>query len=158
MSTAAAIRDHLDRPFRSLLSGVLKASDDAWACRDDRLKGVWQWTAHACETAESYVRGDQQSYPWSKRLGIDWEDTAAPVPPTREALLAFIADVRAVCSSALDGVDDARLLAPIIDDPFPWCGGNLLGRYLLVMRHTQAHVGDINRVLRFHGCQPCDWC
>lgn len=157
MPIAATLRDHMDRPFRSLVSAVTVASNDAWACRDDRLKGVWQWTAHACETAESYVRGDQKNYPWSQRLGVDWERTDAPVPPSREAVLGFITDVRAVCAAALTDVTDEALTAPVERDPFPWTGGTLLGRYLLVMRHTQLHVGDINRVLRYHGCPAAEW-
>jgi hypothetical protein len=68
---------------------------------------------------------------------------------------AYQEDVRAFTAQVLGNKTDAELLTP--ESAHPWTGQTYLGKLLYVMRHTQQHIGDINRVLRLNGCDALDW-
>jgi hypothetical protein len=63
---------------------------------------------------------------------------------------AYQRDVQAFAAQMLGSKTDDDLLAP--ESQHPWTGQVYLGKLLYVMRHTQQHIGDINRVLRLNGC------
>ena len=52
MTAVDAILDQFVRQFKTLDSLYDRVNDEAWACADPRLKGVWQWMVHLLETNE----------------------------------------------------------------------------------------------------------
>jgi uncharacterized damage-inducible protein DinB len=156
MTAISELQDHFERQFRTLDTVYDRANDEAWAYADQRLKGIWQWMAHLLETIEYYLgRYDADGFPWGHRFHVDWEDSQARPIPAPEAMRAYQEDVRAFVAQVLAGMSDADLLTP--ESTHPWTGGAYLGKLLYVMRHTQQHIGDINRVLRLNGCDTLEW-
>jgi DinB family len=156
MATIDEFVNHLDRQFRTLDGVYDRANDSAWAYADQRLKGVWQWMSHVLETIEYYL-GDKKSedFPWGHRFHLDWENAQAESAPGKEAMRAYQKDVEQLVHRVLDGKSDRDLAAP--ETAHPWTGKTYLGKLLYLMRHTQQHIGDINRVLRFSGCDALEW-
>ena len=68
---------------------------------------------------------------------------------------AYQKDVQAYAVQVLGGVTDEDLLAP--ESLHPWTGEVYLGKLIYLLRHTQQHIGDINRVLRLNGCDALQW-
>ena len=156
MTAISELLDHFERQFKTLDTVYDRANEGAWAYADQRLKGTWQWMAHLLETIEYYLgRFDVDSFPWGHRFGVDWEDSQAQPVPSPEAMRAYQEDVRAFTAQVLGNKTDAELLTP--ESAHPWTGQTYLGKLLYVMRHTQQHIGDINRVLRLNGCDALDW-
>jgi hypothetical protein len=156
MTAISELQDHFERQFKTLASVYDRASEEAWGYADQRLKGIWQWMAHLLETFEFYLgRYDADGFPWGYRFELDWEDDQARSIPSPEAMRAYQEDVRAFVAQVLAEKTDADLLAP--EATHPWTGQAYLGKLLYVMRHTQQHIGDINRVLRVNGCDALQW-
>jgi uncharacterized damage-inducible protein DinB len=148
--------NHFERQFKTLDTVYDRANDAAWAHADQRVKGIWQWMAHLLETIEFYLdRYGGDDFPWGHRFNLDWEDDKAQSIPNREAMHAYQEDVRAFTTAVLGSKTDVDLLAP--ESTHPWTGQAYLGKLLYVMRHTQQHIGDINRVLRLNGCEALEW-
>ena len=156
MTAIGELQDHYERQFKTLDTVYDRTNDEAWAYADQRLKGIWQWMAHALETIEFYLgRYDAEGFPWGHRFDLDWEDDQAQSIPSPEAMRIYQEDVRALVTQLLGSKTDADLLAS--ESTHPWTGQTYLGKLLYVMRHTQQHIGDINRVLRLNGCEALRW-
>jgi hypothetical protein len=148
--------DHFRRQFQTLAGVYDKASQRAWTYPDARVKGVWQWLLHTLETVEFYLSekpGDQ--FPWGHRFGVDWENDRPDRIPSKDEMRAYQDDVQQLVHQVLDGKTDEDLLKP--ETVAPWTGRLYLGKLLYVLRHTQQHIGDINRVLRLNGDDALDW-
>jgi hypothetical protein len=156
MTAADAILDQFVRQFKTLDSLYDRVNDEAWAYADPRLKGVWQWMVHVLETNEYYLgtRG-WQDFPFGHRFDLDWEESQADPVPSQEAMRAYQKDVQAYAVQVLGSVTDEDLLAP--ESLHPWTGEVYLGKLIYLLRHTQQHIGDINRVLRLNGCDALQW-
>ncbi len=155
MATIDEFMDQFDRQFRTLDGVYERASDSAWAHADQRLKGVWQWMAHVLETAEFYLGDKSEGFPWGRRFGLNWEAAQAEPVPDKEAMRAYQKDVEQLLHQVLGGKTDGDLTAS--ETVHPWTGKTYLGKLLYLMRHTQQHIGDINRVLRFNSCDALEW-
>jgi hypothetical protein len=156
MTAVSALTDQFERQFKTLDTLYDRVNDGAWTYADPRIKGVWQWMAHLLETVEFYLgTRDGDSFPWGHRFGVDWEDAQADAIPDQQAMRAYQEEVQALVAQALGSRRDADLLAP--ESLHPWTGQTHLGKLLYVMRHTQQHIGDINRVLRLNGCDALAW-
>jgi hypothetical protein len=156
MTAISELQDHYERQFRTLETVYDRTNEAAWAYADQRLKGIWQWMAHLLETIEFYLgERDADAFPWGHRFHVDWEDDQAQPVPSPEAMRTYQEDVRAFTMQVLAGKTDADLMAPELAQP--WTGQTYLGRLLYLLRHTQQHIGDINRVLRVNGCDALQW-
>jgi hypothetical protein len=155
MTAISEMLNHFERQFKTLDTLYDRANDGAWTYADQRIKGAWQWMAHTLETIEFYMGDKNDGFPWGHRFGLDWENDQADVIPSREAMRAYQEDVQAFTIQVLGSKTDADLLAP--ESLHPWTGVAYLGKLLYVMRHTQQHIGDINRVLRLNGCDALKW-
>jgi hypothetical protein len=155
MATVEEFVNQFDRQFKTLDGVYDRASDDAWTFADQRLKGVWQWMSHVLETIEFYLGDKNEGFSWSHRFSLDWENAQAGSAPGKEAMRAYQKDVEQLLHRMLDGKTEADLAASEI--LHPWTGKTYLGKLLYLMRHTQQHIGDINRVLRFNGCDALEW-
>jgi hypothetical protein len=147
--------NQFDRQFRTLDGVYDRASDGAWAFTDQRLKGVWQWMSHVLETIEFYLADKSEGFPWGHRFHLDWENAQAESVPNQEAMRAYQKDVEQLVHRVLGGKADQDLATA--ETIHPWTGKTYLGKLLYLMRHTQQHIGDINRVLRFNGCEAMEW-
>ena len=70
-------------------------------------------------------------------------------------MLRYLEHVRTQVNDWLAGKADGDLLAP--QTAFPWTGPNILSRCIYVIRHTQAHIGEINSELRRRGLPRIQW-
>lgn len=156
MSTVSEVLDQFERQFRTLDGVYERASDAAWTCADQRVKGTWQWMAHLLETIEYYT-GNKPSdqFPWGQRLGVDWENAQAEHVPDKKAMRAYQKDLERFVRDMLGSKTDQDLATP--ETIHPWTGRTCLGKLLYLMRHTQQHIGDINRGLRLNGCEALEW-
>ena len=68
---------------------------------------------------------------------------------------AYQVDVEQLVRQVLGAKSDEDLMAP--EAIAPWTGQLYLGKLLYLMRHTQQHIGDMNRVLRLNGDDALDW-
>lgn len=150
------VMDQFERQFKMLDTLYDRVNDAAWAYPDQRIKGVWQWMTHLLETIEFYL-GDKpgEDFPWGHRFDLDWETAQANPLPSPEAMRAYQRDVWASVTRIVSGKTDADLLAP--ETLHPWTGKTFLGKLIYLMRHTQQHIGDINRVLRLNDCGALEW-
>jgi hypothetical protein len=148
--------NHFDRQFKTLDGVYVRASDDAWTFADQRLKGVWQWMAHLLETIEYYLSDKKsEEFPWGHRFHLSWENPPAESVPSKETMRAYQKDVEQLVHRVLAGKTDRDLATS--EALRPWTGKTYLGKLLYLMRHTQQHIGDINRILRFNGCDALEW-
>jgi len=154
MQAIDEIMGQFERQFSTLDTLYDRVNDLAWAYPDQRIKGAWQWTAHLLETIEFYL-GENEDFLWGHRFGVDWENAQADPIPGQEAMHTYQEDVRALVGQILGSKTDDDLLAPEV--VHPWTGKTYLGKLLYLMRHTQQHIGDINRVLRMSGCEALQW-
>jgi len=154
MSVVDELLGQFERQFRTLDTLYDRVNDDAWTYPDERVKGAWRWMAHVLETVEFYLGEVNDGFPWGHRFGLDWEDEGAE-PPSQEAMRAYQADMAQLTRTVLAGKSDRDLLEP--EAVHPWTGKTYIGKLLYLMRHTQQHIGDINRVLRLNGCDALQW-
>ena len=155
MTATGELRNHFERQFKTLDTLYDRVNDEAWRYADQRVKGAWQWMAHLLETIEFYLGDKNDGFPWRHRFGLDWEDAQADPIPAPKAMRAYQKDVHALVMQVLGSKADGGLLAP--EALHPWTGKLYLGKLLYVLRHTQQHIGDINRVLRLNGCDALKW-
>jgi hypothetical protein len=156
VSTIDEFSDHFERQFQTLAGAYEKASQSAWTYQDIRVKGVEQPLPHALETIEFYLSektGGQ--FPWGHRFGVDWENERPDHVPSRDEMRAYQGDVEQLVRQVLSAKSDEDLRAP--EAIAPWTGKLYLGKLLYLMRHTQQHIGDMNRVLRLNGDDALDW-
>ena len=154
MSVVNEFLDQFEHQFKTLDSLYDRVNDGAWDYSDPRVKGAWRWMAHVLETAEFYLGEVNDGFSWGHRFGLDWEDEQA-VSPSREAMQAYQKDVVQLTRSVLSGKTDRDLVES--ETVHPWTGKIYLGKLLYLMRHTQQHIGDINRVLRLNDCDALQW-
>jgi hypothetical protein len=147
--------DHVQRQFRTLDGLYERANDEAWTYPDQRVKGAWQWMAHVLETVEFYLGDKNEGFCWGHRFGLDWENDRASPVPSKEDVRAYQDDVERMARHLLAGLTDEDLLRP--ETIHPWTGKTLQGKLLYLIRHTQQHIGDLNRVLRLNGCEALEW-
>jgi hypothetical protein len=150
------IIDHLGRQFDTL-DGVFERVDDkAWRLSDQSLKGVWQWMAHTLETIEFYMsEKSSEAFDFGGRFGVDWEDFEAAVVPTVADMQAYCEDVKPTSLDILKGKGEDAFSAD--ETVCPWTGSTYGAKMIYMLRHTQQHIGDMNRVLAVCGCRVMDW-
>jgi len=156
MTAVSEILNQFERQFKTLDTLYGRVNDEAWTYPDQRVKGTWQWMAHLLETIEFYTSDKPaEQFPWGHRFGVDWENAQAEPVPDKEAMHAYQKDMGQFLRQVLGNKTDQDLAAP--ETIYPWTGQTCLGRLLYLMRHTQQHIGDINRGLRLNGCEAMEW-
>lgn len=146
----------LERSLQSLEEAINRCDERLWRCEDGG-HGVWgvaRQAYHAIESVDFYSRLSPAGFEFSRQLGANWEDDPVDGLPSREALLAYVSDVRTRAARHLAGVTSEAFLAA---DGFPGTGGTALDTVLYNIRHLQHHVGQINLMLRKGGLEPATW-
>ena len=152
----AEVIDHFKRQITTLDSLFGRVTDEAWRGRDVRLKGVWQWMTHALETIEFYLSDTPPGdFPWGRKFGVDWEDDQAERVPSREQMKQYLDEVARHALALLESRSEDDFAAP--ETVHTWTGPTYLARMLYLLRHTQQHIGDMNRVLASCGCPSMQW-
>jgi hypothetical protein len=156
MSIVGEFSDHFERQFRTLDGVYERAGESAWAYPDTRVKGVWQWLLHTLETIEFYLsEKPSEQFPWGHRFGVDWEDDRAERIPSKKEMRAYQGEMEQLVRQVLGSKSDEDLAAP--ETAARWTGKLYLGKLLYVLRHTQQHIGDMNRVLRLNDSEALEW-
>lgn len=156
MVMRSALIDHFNRQFATLDSLFDRVNDEAWRCEDQRLKGVWQWMTHTLETIEFYLSDKSpDKFDWGKRFNVDWEDPRPQTMPSTQDMGQYLHDVQQHVIERLESKSEEDFTAPLT--VHEWTGTTYMGKMLYVLRHTQQHIGDMNRVLAFHGCDAMTW-
>lgn len=156
MSIVDEFANHFERQFKTLDGIYERASESAWTYQDTRVKGVWQWLLHTLETIEFYLsEKPADQFPWGHRFGVDWENDQAERVPGKDEMRAYQKEVEQLARQVLGSKTDQDLTTP--EAAAPWTGKLYLGKLLYLMRHTQQHIGDINRVLRLNGDKALEW-
>jgi hypothetical protein len=152
----ADLIDHFNRQFATLDTLFTSVNDEAWRGSDQRLKGIWQWMAHVLEVFEYYF-GEQshEEFQWGHRFGVDWEIPKPETIPSPDDMRQYLEDVRRLAIQQLERRSEEDFAAP--ETVHKWTGSTFLARMLYLLRHTQQHIGDMNRVLAFHGCDRMKW-
>ena len=156
MSIIDEFSNHFERQFRTLDGVYAKASDSAWTYPDARAKGVWQWLLHTLETVEYYLsEKSSEEFAWGHRFGLDWENARPDRIPGKDEMRAYQDDMEQLVRRTLASKTDQDLTMP--EEVARWTGKLYLGKLLYLMRHTQQHIGDMNRVLRLNGDEALEW-
>ena len=159
MSVKDAIVKQFDATWRELRKACEQIPDDQWATADVQLLMPGRQVLHAIGCAQGYGRDEEPNWLevcsafWGRDM--DWEAVAADDLPGQQDMLAYLEHVRQGIDAWLADKTDADLLAP--QTVFPWTGPNILSRCIYVIRHTQAHIGEINSELRRRGLPRIKW-
>jgi hypothetical protein len=154
---ATALVDQFTSVWKTLQAAIKKVTDERWH------DGVGQWyfsqTAyHIIETAQFYLGSDPDAMKWGARAGIVWddvEDIEKEVLPklTKELVSSFLGEI---------GDEAAKVMRPLSNegffkkDGFDWFS-SILDKLMYLLRHTNYHVGELNRALREWGLSPARW-
>jgi hypothetical protein len=150
------ILDHYGRQFETLDSLFDRVNDEAWRHEDQRLKGVWQWMTHTLETIEFYMSDKPPGeFGFGHRFDLDWEQPEPANNPSLDEMKQYLDGVRGNAFRVLESMSEEDFTAP--ETVHEWTGATFGAKMLYLMRHTQQHVGDMNRVLAYHGCESMVW-
>jgi hypothetical protein len=152
----AEILDHYGRQFKTLDSLFDKVNDEAWCHEDQRLKSVWQWMTHTLKTIEFYM-GDRPpgEFGFGYRFEFDWEQPEPAKIPTMDEMKQYLIDIRGNTFRVLESMSEDDFAAA--ETVHKWTGATYGAKMLYLLRHTQQHVGDMNRVLAMCGCESMVW-
>jgi uncharacterized damage-inducible protein DinB len=156
-SIAKALVNQFTSVWKMLQAAVKKVPDERWH------DGVGQWyysqtTFHIIETAQFYLGSDPDEMKWGARAGINWDDVTdieKEVLPklTKELVNSYLGEVGQEAADAMRSVPDDEFFKT---DGFHWFN-SILDKLMYLLRHTNYHVGELNRSLREWGLKPVRW-
>jgi hypothetical protein len=145
------IRRQFVRSWQVLTEAMAAFMPDEWTTGEIDYLTPARLAYHIVEAAEFYTRDTSYDFPWGHRFGCDWGGAKAEELPDRDAVAAYLAEVR-------DQVERFLSQNLLADDPdFPWCGGTRLDRALYLVRHTHHHVGELWSEIKRRGHGLPDW-
>ncbi len=143
--------------WKTLQAAIKKVPDERWH------DGVGQWcysqTAfHIIETAQFYLGSDPDEMIWGARAGINWndvDDIKKEVLPklTKELVNSYLLEIGKLLADTMRIVPDDEFHKI---DGFHWFS-SILEKLIYLLRHTNYHVGELNRALREWGLAPARW-
>jgi len=152
---AADLADHFERAWAMYEEAAREIPDGEWRSDGASFVAPCRHVMHAVETAEYYSGAHPNVMEWGERFGGDWLNMPEASLPTGEAILPHIQAIRVRVDAWIRGMSDEDLLSP--ERAFPGTGDTILGRVLYLLRHHQAHVGEINADLRTRGLPRIEW-
>jgi uncharacterized damage-inducible protein DinB len=154
---AKALVNQYTSVWKTLQAAIKKVPDEKWH------DGVGQWyfsqTAyHIIETAQFYLGSDPDEMKWGARAGINWDDVndiEKEVLPklTKELVNSYLLEVGEELTGAMRSVPNEEFFKT---DGFEWFS-SILDKLTYLLRHTNYHVGELNRALREWGLAPVRW-
>jgi len=143
--------------WKMLEDAINKAPDERWH------DGVGQWyfsqTAyHIIETAQFYLGSDPDIMKWGARAGINRDEVTniekVILPKlTKELVKTYLNEIGQKWADTLKSVSDSEILKT---DDFHWIS-SILEKLIYLLRHTNYHVGELNRALREWDLSPARW-
>ncbi|MHA2066442.1 MAG: hypothetical protein ACXABY_18885 [Candidatus Thorarchaeota archaeon] len=156
-SIAEALVTQFTSVWKMLQATINNAPAERWH------DGVGQWyysqTAyHIIETAQFYLGNDPAKMKWGARAEINWEDVndiekEALPKLTKELVNSYLGEVGQEAADAMRSVPDSEFFKI---DGFDWFN-SILDKLMYLLRHTNYHVGELNRSLREWGLKPVRW-
>jgi len=138
------------RQFKHLASllttTINRYSDELWFRGD--LKRTPQAAWEAYHAVSSLAMGHILDIPANRLPHDPGEDP----PPSREAVLALLADIRSYVLDALSPMSDEQLVSQTRQ-----CDGTGVENLMYAFRHAHHHVGLLIQILREHGGNPPQW-
>jgi hypothetical protein len=158
MTVNSAVKTQLDATFRALSAAIDQIPEEHWTAGDIDYLIPARHLLHAIDTSAGYL--DDGEPDWHRAdaffgRGLDWEGTPAAELPERARMREYLEHERARVGEWLASKSDEQLLAP--QETCVWTGPNLLSRCIYLIRHTQAHVQEINAELRRRGLPRIAW-
>jgi hypothetical protein len=154
---AEALVTQFTSAWKMLESAINNAPDEKWH------SGVGQWyfsqTAyHIIETAQFYLGSDPDVMKWGARAGIIWDDVGdieKEVLPklTKELVNFYLLEIGKKLADAMRSVPNDEFFKT---DGFHWFS-SIFEKLMYLLRHTNYHVGELNRALREWGLKPARW-
>ena len=154
---AKALVSQYKSVWKMLQNAITNVSDEAW--HDGVGKWYFSQTAyHIIETAEFYLSSDPDVMQWGARAGVVWddvEDIQKELLPklTKELVNSYLQEIEQKWADTLKSASDSKLLET---DGFHWFS-SILDKLIYLLRHTNYHVGELNRALREWGLEPARW-
>jgi len=123
--------------------------------------GQWffsQTAYHIIETVQFYLGSDPDAMEWGARASIVWddvEDIEKEVLPklTKELVNSYLDEIVKMAAEALRPLSNEEFFKT---DGFDWFS-SILDKLVYLLRHTNYHVGELNRALREWGLSPARW-
>ena len=125
---------------------VNRYSDELWFRDDLRQTPQPAWEAY--HAVSSLAMGHILDIP-VKCLP---HDPGEEPPPSRQAVLDLLADVRNYVLEAISSMSDEQLVSQTRQ-----CDGTGIENLMYAFRHTHHHVGLLIQILRQHGGKPPTW-
>jgi len=143
--------------WKMLQNAIKNVPDERWH------DGVGQWyfsqTAfHIIETAQFYLGSNPDAMQWGARAGIVWddvEDLEKDVLPklTKELVISYFGEIDRVAADEMKSVPNEGFFKTDGFEGF----NSILDKLMYLLRHTNYHVGELNRALREWGLAPARW-
>ncbi len=149
-----ALAKQYERAWFMFRDVVEKCPEDEWRKGEPNQLVPARWALHAVECVDFYLSPTPEGFSWPARFGADWEGATAEDLPTREQVLEYARDMEAATARFLRETSEDALFG---ENPFPWTGDTPFERMVYVLRHTHAHTGDINCILRHRGLESGEW-
>jgi uncharacterized damage-inducible protein DinB len=157
-AVAESLTDHLTRTFGMLRGAIEALPDEEWRSGDEDDLIPARQALHIVESSVFYSgEWTGQKFPTGKRLGCNWEFSAANELPSRQDVLTYLDEAKAKVEAWLTKRGDDGLLGEPADKRFPWTGKCELGRALYLIRHAHHHLGKIHGELRRRGIARPEW-
>ena len=157
-STMSKIGDALANQFERIWMQVRPAIENCpnaeWRRGDHPAFIPVRLACHLVETVDYYAQPTPESFPGAGWGDVDWESGDVNALPDRDALLAYMEEVRGRVDAWLRGLSDEELLG---GNAFPWTGDSPMERMVYTLRHSQHHLAEINEELTRRGLPPAGW-
>ncbi len=147
------VMDQFGRVFWKFRETVNAFPEDAWKTGESTYQRPAGLATHWVETVDFYTsRLTAEAFPWRERLGVDWEDPFDDNLPPQEAILAYLDELEAQVMKWAENADFTRA-----DELHPYTGKTVLGRAIYLIRHCEAHLGELGLELHRRGLRAPSW-
>jgi hypothetical protein len=149
----AELKNQFGRVFFKLREAVMTFPAEEWLQAEAIYLRPAGLATHILETFDFYTSElTAEEFPWGERLGADWEDPDKDQLPTQEVILQYLEEMK---FRLTEWVGSRNLLEE--ETVYPGTGETILGRVMYVLRHTEAHLAEMNLELSKRGFSIPEW-
>lgn len=149
----AELKNQFGRVFFKLREAVMTFPEKEWRHAEAIHLRPAGLATHILETFDFYTSElAAADFPWGERLGTDWEDPDKDQLPTQEEILQYLEEMK---FRLTQWVGSRNLLEK--ETAYPGTGETVLGRVMYVLRHTEAHLAEMNLELSKRGFRNPEW-
>lgn len=152
-SISQEIKDQFERVFWKLRETVNAFPKEEWKKGESIYQRPAGLAAHWVETVDYYTSGmSAEQFPWEQRLGVNWETMESKTLPSQEAVLAYLDEVEEQAQRWVEEADFTQA-----EEVHPYTGKTVLGRAIYLIRHCEAHQGELGLELHRRGLEAPSW-